>query len=553
MNRLYVIVLILVSVIISLLIAQPSFAISLNVVISQIKAGNSSTSRLIEIYNNSNTAVDMTGWCLKYSSPSNTTPYTNLGCFVNADPSVHIFIGAGSFALLASAQTGLSADIAITEGLGTGTSGHVFLINNLGVEVDRVGWGLAAVNAETKPVTLDSTKVIERRRDVSTNKLIDTDNNATDFTTSTLRMVYQYGAIYEVVDVCGNIDGLQEIIPNNMESDGSGGCVAHDECSNLSDIQTVIPDGYKRGIEDNCLLDLLPIRITELLPNAVGTDDGNEFIEIYNPNNVDIDLVNYVMYIGTNNAKYNFPTGAHIHTGQYLTFSNDDIKYTLVNTTGKVMLRSADDTLIDETPIYENPGDSIAWALIDDVWQYTDQPTPSSANVASLIEFDIEIVVTSNLAPCASNQYRSPETNRCRLIVTSISTLAPCKDGQYRSEETNRCRSIATDATALTPCDEGQERNPATNRCRSISALLASSLVPCKEGQERNPETNRCRNVAGAMPLADYKPEQTNNPTNNYIILWSLVAVLLVAIIYGIWEWRHEVVGVFRKIKTKVG
>ena len=71
MNRLYVIVLILVSVVISLLIAQPTFAISPNIVISQIKAGNSSSSRLVEIYNNSNNSVDITGWCLKYSSPSN--------------------------------------------------------------------------------------------------------------------------------------------------------------------------------------------------------------------------------------------------------------------------------------------------------------------------------------------------------------------------------------------------------------------------------------------------------------------------------------------------
>jgi hypothetical protein len=525
MYKLYGFVMVFSSMLMSLIIMYPLQAISPNVIISQIKAGNSSTSRLVEIYNNSNFPVDITGWCLKYSSPSNTTPYTNLGCFDSTDLSVRIFIRAGSFALLASTQTGLTADIVITEGLGTGISGHVYLADNLGVEVDRVGWG-TAVNAETAPMTLDLTKVIERRRDEITNSLIDTDNNGTDFTVSTLRTTYQYGAIYEVVDVCSNIDGLQEKIPDGMESDGIGGCVIHDECSNLTNVQAVIPDGYKRGAENICLLDLLPLKITEMLPNAIGTDDGNEFIELYNPNNVDIDLANYVMYIGTANAKFNFPTGAHIHVGQYLTFSNDDIKYTLVNTTGKVMVRSADDTLIDETPIYEDSSDGMAWALIDDVWQYTDQPTPSSANVASSIEFDSMAVVTSNLAPCAVNQYRSPETNRCRLIVASVSTLTPCKDGQYRSEETNRCRSIASDVTALTPCDEGQERNPETNRCRSVSALLASSLVPCKEGQERNPETNRCRNVAGAMPLAEYKPEQTNDPTNNYISLWSLAAVL---------------------------
>jgi hypothetical protein len=552
MYKLYVFVLVLSVILLTLFVTQPIYAISQNVVISQIKVGNSSVSRLVEIYNNSNTSVDINGWCLKYSSPSNTSPYTNLGCFVNSDSSVHMFIGAGSYALLASTQTGLSADIILSEGLGSGTSGHVYLTDNQGIEVDRVGWG-TAVNAETKPVVLDSTKVIERKRDVGLNKLIDTDNNESDFVVSTLRTTYQYGAIYEVVDVCGNIDGLQEIMPDGMESNGSGGCVAHDECSNLPDIQTIIPDGYKRGDENICMLDLMPLKISELMPNAIGTDGGNEFIEIFNPNNTAIDLTNYVLYVGANNTKYNFPVGSHIDAGKYLTFSNDEIKFTLLNTTGNVMLRSVDDTLIDETPVYDNPGDGMAWALIDNVWQYTDQPTPGSPNVSSSVEIDSDVVLTSNLAPCADNQYRSPETNRCRLIVTSTSILAPCKDGQYRSEETNRCRSIASDSAALTPCDEGQERNPATNRCRSTTAVLAaSSLVPCKEGQERNPETNRCRNIASAMPLAEYKPEQTNQSVNNYIIWWSLAAVLLVAIIYGIWEWRHEVVGLFRKIKIKV-
>ncbi len=552
MYKLYVFVLVLCSILLSLFITQPIYAISPNIVISQIKAGNSSTSRLVEIYNNSNSSVDITGWCLKYSSPSNTLPYTNLGCFVNSDPSIHIFINAGSFALLASIQTGLMADIILTEGLGTGTSGHVYLTDNLGNEIDRVGWG-TAINAETKPAVLDSTKVIERKRDNTSNKLIDTDNNESDFVVSTLRATYQYGAIYEVVDVCGNIDGLQEIIPDGMETDGIGGCFMHDECSNLPDIQTAIPDGYKRGNDNVCLLNLLPLKITEMLPNAIGVDDGNEFIELYNPNNTDVDLTNYVLHIGTNNAKFNFPAGSNIGAGKYITFSNNDIKYTLVNTSGNVILLSADETLIDETPIYDNPGDGMAWAVIDNIWQYTDQPTPGVANIVSSVEIESVVDLTSNLAPCAANQYRSPETNRCRLIATSTSILASCKDGQYRSEETNRCRSIASDSITLTSCDEGQERNPATNRCRSISAVLAaSSLVPCKEGQERNPETNRCRNVASAMPLAEYKPEQTNLSVNNYIIWWSLAVVLLVAIIYGIWEWRHEIVGLFRKIRIKV-
>jgi len=552
MHKLYILFLVVFSITLSMINAQSLHATSSNIVISQIKVGNSSSSRLIEIYNNSKTSIDISGWCLKYSSPSNTTPYTNLGCFIGLNPSIHVYISPGSFALLASVQMGISADVTLTEGLGSGTSGHVYLIDNIGNEVDRVGWG-AALNAEGKPIILDSTKVIERRRDITTNILIDTDNNESDFVVSTLRSIYQYGAIYEVIDVCNNIDSLQEVLPDGMESDGIGGCVAHDECSNLLNVQILVPDGYKRGTENNCILNLLPLKITELLPNPVGIDEGNEFIELYNPNISDISLENYIFYVGTYATKYNFPSNSIIGAGQYIVFSNDNIKFTLLNTTSSVTLSSADGTLTDETPVYINSSDGMSWALVDNIWQYTNQLTPGRANIASSIELDDGLTPTSNLAPCAANQYRSTETNRCRLIITSTSSLTPCKDGQYRSEETNRCRSIVSDSIALSACDEGQERNPATNRCRSISAVLGvSSLSPCKAGQERNPATNRCRNVASAIPTAEYKPEQTNESTNNYIIWWSLAAVLLVAIIYGIWEWRQEIVGLFRKIKIKV-
>jgi hypothetical protein len=77
--------------------------------------------------------------------------------------------------------------------------------------------------------------------------------------------------------------------------------------------------------------------------------------------------------------------------------------------------------------------------------------------------------------------------------------------------------------------------------------LGGSDLAPCKAGQERNPDTNRCRNVV-SMPTAEYTPEQTTKGPNNYVLWWSLGGVGLVTIGYGIWEWRQELVKLFKKI-----
>ena len=488
-------------------------------------------------------------------------------------------------------------------------AGHVRLVNQNGIEVDKVGWGKTAISAEGfNPATLPTVGNILRRKIITTNIYQDTDINNDDFEVAPPDKVYPYESIYEVQDICSNldgtqmvlpdgysvdtfgkcspppidicdnldglqivvpagylldekghcqfdiclnIDGLQLILPDGMEFDATSNCVRHDECSNLSGIQTNIPYRYKRGFDNSCMLDLLPLSITELFPNAVGGDDGNEFIEIYNPNTNDVNLNNYLLSVGLDNLHvFHFPDGSHIAPGQYIAFSNDDIKFTLINTTSDVGLISSDGVLIDKTQAYVNPDDGMSWALIDGVWGYTNRPTPGDINVPSVLEAKvIEAVVDSSIEPCGSNQYRNPDTNRCKLIPETNSTITPCKDGQYRSEETNRCRNIVSDVIALTQCAEGQERNPDTNRCRSVTAVLGSAdLAPCKTGQERNPDTNRCRNIVSSIPQAEYVPEQTFEKSNNYLVWWVLAGIGSVAVAYAVWEWRQEIIKLTRKL-----
>ena len=592
MHKLYIFILVFGSVLASILTADHSNAISSNAVISQIQLGNaaSASNEIVEVYNNSSSAVEVTNWCLYYASASSVLNGSKLTCFLVENDNIHLFLPGRSFALAISNQLSVAvptmgSDLKFSATL-SGTAGHIRLIDNNGLEIDKVGWGATAVSAEgLKPVETALNGKVIGRKTAGASVLQDTDINVDDFETVDPRVIYNYGSVYEVQDLCVNINGIQTIIPDGYSIDTVGNCNPPpvDVCSNLDGLQIVVPDGYfidennncmsdicpniggiQTGIPDgykietsntgnSCLLDLLPLKITELLPNPIGSDVGGEFIEIFNPNANDVSLSNYVLNVGSSVSNYVFPTGSIIGVGKYISFSNDDIKFTLVNTTGKIDLMSADGQVIDETPAYINPNDGMAWALINEVWQYTDQPTPGGANIASTVKLISDPMSVSRLEPCAANQYRSLETNRCRLISTSNSTLAPCKDGQYRNEETNRCRSIASNVTALAPCKTGQERNPDTNRCRSVAAVLgASNLAPCKAGQERNPDTNRCRNVAGAMLKADYAPEQTSQSSGNSIMWWSLAAVGSVAIVYGLWEWRQEITGLAKKIKSVV-
>jgi len=476
--------------------------------------------------------------------------------------------------------------------------------------VDKVEWsgagGVVSISAEGgKTAPAQTSTLIIQRKVAVLNSMQDTDNNYNDFIRSAAPINYSYGSIYEIEDSCTNIPAFQSIVPLNYTTDGagncvpppvdictnidgmqatvpdgyaldsanlcqsdicknltglqleipfgqildvSGNCVEYDFCVNLSGIQAIVPVGYALHSLNMCMLDILPIRINELLANAIGSDVNNEFIELYNPNNSAVDLSLYVLKVGIDLPKaYTFPLGSVIEPDSYITFYDKDISFTLVNSTSQVSLFSIDDQLINQVPPYNNPVEGMAWALVDTSWQYTNQPTPGFNNVSSNIQDDDIAEVVTGLQPCALNQYRSLETNRCRIFITAGSSLTPCKDGQYRSEETNRCRSIASESKSLATCAANQYRNPETNRCRLL-ARSDTGLVACKDGQERSPETNRCRNVAGTIPDVGFAVQPISDTSTTVIGWWVVGGVGVIALGYAGWEWREEVLRAVRRV-----
>lgn len=342
------------------------------------------------------------------------------------------------------------------------------------------------------------------------------------------------------VDVCSNLDGLQDSVPEDMDS-MAGECVPYDACANFVGIQADVPVGFVSDGSRHCTVSTASLIISELLPNAIGDDDGAEYIELVNVSSGDVRLDVYRLIVGA--KSYTFPTGVAIPSGGYLYLTNDDMGFTLTNTGQSVSLVSEDGQLVDGSIDYVDAAEGLAWAKFEAVWAFTNQPTPGTLNKSSIDE-DTEEVITG-LKPCPVGQLRNPDTNRCRLIVTAGSSLTPCRDGQYRSEETNRCRSIASDS-GFAACGPGQERNPATNRCRSNQP---AELVPCAENQERNPETNRCRSVLGAsIPSAGFAAVPVTDTARATMWWWAVGGLAIVALAYAGWEWRVEVVALVRRI-----
>jgi hypothetical protein len=102
----------------------------------------------------------------------------------------------------------------------------------------------------------------------------------------------------------------------------------------------------------------------------------------------------------------------------------------------------------------------------------------------------------------------------------------------------------------LKPCADNQFRNPDSGRCKRIASSDELALADCGEGRERNPETNRCRNIKTitSIPEAAFAVESVKDTAQAFVGWWALAGIGLLALGYGVWEWRRELGVLFGKL-----
>lgn len=130
---------------------------------------------------------------------------------------------------------------------------------------------------------------------------------------------------------------------------------------------------------------LVAPELTELFPNPATpqTDDQDEFIELYNPNNAIYNLVGYRLEVGTSYSRGHTFTAGNLMPKSYTVFKITDTNLQLSNTEGQARLLSPDGTTISETPAYEDAPEGESWSLVGDSWQWTKTVTPNAANLPS--------------------------------------------------------------------------------------------------------------------------------------------------------------------------
>lgn len=516
-----------------------------NFLIYQLQTGSpfSASSELISIVNVSTKPQRLGGLCLFYSAATSEL-WQERACFSDPDLYTQLWVVSGGIVYIASdtfvsENPSFIRDLPLSSSMAAG--GGALKIEQNGVVIDLLGWGTSNVSEGTPSVAASSSEILERK--VVNYTVIDSQDNNLDFVITSQGVVAQSG-VFEVEiprDICLNLNGLQESVPLGYETVADE-CY-QDMCLNIEGLQ-ITSDGYELDENGDCgeiELEDSVIQITELLPNADGVDDGQEFIELYNPNDTTINLKGYTLVAGNN--QFIIDTMS-LKAKSYIVFYDDTTGITLPNSSGvEVILQAPSGREVSRSAVYTNAPDDQSWSLISGKWKFSNQPTPGNPNNESITAGVGGSTSSNELAPCPKGKFRNPLTNRCKTIDNG-SNLVPCDSDEYRNPLTNRCNKISSSSNTLKPCGPGQVRNPDTNRCRSISA--SDELEPCPEGKERNPETNRCRTVAVLASVdGSSGPALTATivdvPAPSTGVNWAIISLaVLGSIAYIVYEWRVE-------------
>ncbi len=237
---------------------------------------------------------------------------------------------------------------------------------------------------------------------------------------------------------------------------------------------------------------------------------SEQFIELHNASSENINLDG--CYLKYKNKTY--PLGGMVAADDYMVRYLDDFKLTKNPTSSNVIeLVEVNGEVIDSLEYFNGQRKGAAYALIGydesgkEIWKITFAPTPGEPN--------------------------------------NFQEFRTCEAGKVINEATGNCVKVTSVAEKI--CGEGQYLNILTGRCKKIDTT--SSSKECKEGYYYYEETGRCRKIQ-ENDGADYAlvPETYKEETS-FVALYLILGVVGIGLIYIVYEFRHEIARLFRKMK----
>lgn len=122
----------------------------------------------------------------------------------------------------------------------------------------------------------------------------------------------------------------------------------------------------------------LGLHVSELYPNPPGVDN-DEFIELMNDSDEEITTGSCAVFTSATRS-YKIPPGTIIPRGTWLSLPKSQTHLTMNNGGTTVRLVDSDGTELDRA-VYGTAREGLSWALNDNAWAWTAQPSPRQKNV----------------------------------------------------------------------------------------------------------------------------------------------------------------------------
>lgn len=130
------------------------------------------------------------------------------------------------------------------------------------------------------------------------------------------------------------------------------------------------------------------VYINEILPNPQGADQENEWIELYNQNNFDVDLSNWQLKDTVGSVKiFTIPTDTKILTNGFLIFKRPDTKIMLNNDQDGLLLINPLGNTVDSIIFLSAPlGQSYNLPAVKPApnWSWSTSLTPGYTNIITI-------------------------------------------------------------------------------------------------------------------------------------------------------------------------
>lgn len=125
-----------------------------------------------------------------------------------------------------------------------------------------------------------------------------------------------------------------------------------------------------------------------------------------------------------------------------------------------------------------------------------------------------------------------------------------CEEGKVINEATGNCVKVTTVAEKV--CGEGKYLNVLTGRCKKIEE---ASVTTCKDGYYYYEPTGRCRKIVvndGANYDVTYDATEYEEKSS-FVALYAVLGVVALGAVYAVWELRHEIKKVWKKVTERSG